>query len=185
MILMLLKLIAIVLFTTFRQAFNSQHNNKDIFRYDSRGKQCAKEMLHSDQGNFYMNPLKSETNDSSAFERLSVPIPHDSPAHFKQLSVPTTTASTGLQSILNDVTETSIRHQAFYNILSRHPIMNVSNITSVPALNALLTSSYLHLAGGMTAHIDATQTSLLLLHIKDVPVITGTIHDPSLLLPLC
>ncbi len=37
----------------------------------------------------------------------------------------------------------------------------------------------------MTAHIDATPTSLLLLHVKDDPVITATIHDPSLLLPLC
>jgi hypothetical protein len=132
-----------------------------------------------------MNPLKSETNNSSTFERLSVPIPHDGPAHFKQLSVPTTTVSTGLQSILNDVTETSIWHQAFDNTLSCHPILNISNITSVPALNALLTSSYLHPAGGMMAHIDATPTSLLLLHLKDVQVITATIYDPSLLLPLC
>ncbi len=181
---MLLTLIAIV--TTFGQAFNSQCKNKDIFQYGSRGKQRAKEMLHSDQGNFYTNPLKSETNDSSAFKQLSVPIPHDSPAHFKQLSIPTTTASTGLQSILNDVTETSIRHLAFDNTLSRCPIMKVSYITSVPALNALLTSSYLHPASGMMAYIDATPpTSLLLLRIKDVPVITATIHDPSLLLPLC
>jgi hypothetical protein len=185
MFLMLLTLIAIILFTIFGQAFNSQCNNKDIFPYDTRGKQLAKEMLHSDQGNFYTNPLKSETNNSSAFEQLSVPIPHDGPTHFKQLSIPTTTAFTGLQSILNDVTETSIWHQAFDNTLSRCPIMNVSNITSVPALNALLTSSYLHPAGGMTAHIVATPTSLLLLHVKDVPVITTTIHNPSLLLPLC
>jgi hypothetical protein len=168
---MLLTLIAIILFTTFGQAFDSQHNNKDIFQYDSRGKQRAKEMLHSDQGNFYMNPLKSETNGSSAFEQLSVPIPHDGPAHFKQLPVlnngpaiisssflqlpndspakqhpvpnddsaltilqfciPMTIISTGLQasynrhSILNDVTETSIWHQAFDNTLSYRPIMNV------------------------------------------------------------
>jgi hypothetical protein len=102
-----------------------------------------------------------------------------------------TTTSTGLQadndchSILNDVIETSIQLQAFDDILSNCPIMNISNITSVLALNALLISSYLHPAGGMTAHIDATPTSLLLLHVKDVPVITATIHDPSLLLPLC
>ncbi len=119
------------------------------------------------------------------------PVPHDGPAHFKQLSFPMTATSTGLQadndrhSILNDVTETSIWHQAFDNTLSHCPIKNVSNITSVPALNGLLTSSYLHpAASGMTAHIDATPTSLLLLHVKDVPVITATIHDPSLLLPL-
>jgi hypothetical protein len=102
-----------------------------------------------------------------------------------------TTTSTRLQadndchSILNDVTETSIWHQAFDNTLSCCPIMNVLNITSVPTLNALLTSSYLHPASGMTAHIDATPTSLLLLHVKDIPVITATIHDPNLLLPLC
>ncbi len=58
MLLMLLMLIAIVLFTTFGQAFDSQRNNKHIFQYDSRGKQRAKEILHSDQGNFYTNPLK-------------------------------------------------------------------------------------------------------------------------------
>jgi hypothetical protein len=127
-------------------------------------------------------------NDSPAKQH---PVPHNGPAHFKQLSVQMTTTSTGLQvdndchSVLNNVTETSIWHQAFDNTLSRCPIMNISNITSVPALNALLTSSYLHPDGGMTAHIDATPTSLLLLHIKDVPVITATIHDPSCLLPLC
>ena len=127
-------------------------------------------------------------NDSPAKQR---PVPHDGPAHFKQLSVPMTTTYSGLKadndchSILNDVTKTSIQHQAFDNTLSCCPIMNVSNKTTVPALNALLTSSYLHPAGGMMAHIDATPTSLLLLHVKDVPVITATIHDPSLLLPLC
>jgi hypothetical protein len=57
---MLLTLIAIILFTTIGYAFDSKCNNKDIFRHDSRGKQGAKKMLHSDQGNFYTNPLKSE-----------------------------------------------------------------------------------------------------------------------------
>ena len=52
-------------------------------------------MIHSDQGNFYTNPLKSETNDgpASTIEQLSVPdnrppnttssflqLPNDSPA---------------------------------------------------------------------------------------------------------
>ncbi len=187
-------------------------------------------MLHSDQGNFYMNPLKSETKDSSAFKQQSVPIPKDGPAHFKQLPVlnnvpafltssflqlpnnspakqrpvpndksaltilqiciPMTITSTGLQtsynchSILNDVTETSIWHQAFDNTLSRQPIMNISNKTSVPALNALLTSSYLHAAGGMMAHTDATPTSLLLFHVKDGTVIMTASNEPSLFL-LC
>jgi hypothetical protein len=83
---------------------------------------------------------------------------------------------------LNDITETSIWHQAFDKTLSRHPIMNVSNITSVPALNALLTSSYLYPAGGMMAHTDATPTSLLLFHIKEGTVIRTATHKPSLLL---
>jgi hypothetical protein len=65
MLLMLLTLIAIILFTTFGQAFNSQCNNEYIFQYDSRGKRRAKEMLHGDQGNSYTNPLKPETNNSS------------------------------------------------------------------------------------------------------------------------
>jgi hypothetical protein len=85
---------------------------------------------------------------------------------------------------LNDITETSIRHQAFDNTLFRQPIMNISNKTSVPALNAPLTSSYLHAAGGMTAHTDATPTSLLLFHIKEGTVITTATHKQSLFL-LC
>ncbi len=46
-----------------------------------------KEMLRSDQANFYTNPLKSETNDGSTFEQFSVSVPNDGPA-FMQLSVP-------------------------------------------------------------------------------------------------
>ena len=88
MLLILLTLIAIFLFDhTLGKAFDSQRNNKDIFRKDSRGMQRAKEMLSSDQANFYTNPQKSETNDRSAFERFSVPIPDDVSA-FMQLSVP-------------------------------------------------------------------------------------------------
>jgi hypothetical protein len=47
---------------TFGKAFNSQCNNKDIFQYNSRGKQCAKEMLRSNHANFCTIPLKSEIN---------------------------------------------------------------------------------------------------------------------------
>jgi hypothetical protein len=78
---------------------------------------------------------------------------------------------------LNEVTETSIWHQAFDNTLSHRPIMNISNITSVPVMNALLTSSYLYAAGGMTAHTDATPKSLFLFHAKDSTVITTATHD--------
>jgi hypothetical protein len=83
--------------------------------------QRAKEMLSSDHANFYKNPWKSETNDSFAFERFSVPIPNDVPASTtssflsqltvvptsssSHLHVPTnaTSTATGLTS-LNDVT---------------------------------------------------------------------------------
>jgi hypothetical protein len=76
----LLTLIAIFLFVLFEQALDSQRNNEDIFRNDSREMQRAKEMLWSNQANFYTNSLKSETNDRSAFKRFSVPIPNDIPA---------------------------------------------------------------------------------------------------------
>jgi hypothetical protein len=60
-------LIAIFLIDgTLGKTFDSQHNNKDIFQNDSRGKQCAKELLWSDQANFYANSLKSETNDTTS-----------------------------------------------------------------------------------------------------------------------
>ncbi len=60
--------------------------------------------------------------------------------------------------------------------------MNVSNITSIPALNALLTTSYLHPAGDMTAHTDATPTSLLLFLVKEGTVIMKETYEPSILL---
>ena len=117
---MLLTLIAIFLFVSFEQALDSQRNNKDIFQNDSREMQRAKEMLWSDHSNFCTIYLKSETNDRSAFERFSVPVPNDVPAStmssfLSQLTVvPTsifshfhlpmnaTSTATGLTS-LNDV----------------------------------------------------------------------------------
>ena len=72
---------------TLGKAFDSQCNNEDVFRKDLRGMKRAKDMLSSNRANFYTNPRKSETNDRSAFERFSVPIPNDVSA-FMQLSVP-------------------------------------------------------------------------------------------------
>ena len=78
MFLTLLTLIAVFLFDcTLGNAFNPQRNNRDIYQKDLRGMQRAKEMLSSNQAIFYTNPRKSETNDSSTFKRLSVPIPND------------------------------------------------------------------------------------------------------------
>jgi hypothetical protein len=76
MFLTFLSLIAIFLIDgTLGKAFDSQCNNKDIFQNDSRGKQCAKEMLWNNHATFCMIPLKSETNDgpASTIEQLSVP----------------------------------------------------------------------------------------------------------------
>jgi hypothetical protein len=81
MLLTLLTLITIFLIDrTLGKAFDSQRNKEDVFRKDLRGMQRAKELLSSDQANFYTNPQKSESNDSSAFKRFSVPIPNDGPA---------------------------------------------------------------------------------------------------------
>jgi hypothetical protein len=116
MLQMLLMLIAIFLFASLGQAFDSQRNNKDIFQnmwikwYEATRAQA----------NFYTNPQKSETNDRSAFERFSVPISNDGPAStissflsqltvvptssFSHFHIPTnaTNTATGLTS-LNDV----------------------------------------------------------------------------------
>jgi len=88
MLLTLLTLIAIFLNDhKLGKAFDSQCNNEDIFRKDLRGMQSVKEMLSSDQENFYTYPLKSETNTRSNFERFSVSVRNDV-SSFMQISVP-------------------------------------------------------------------------------------------------
>ncbi len=63
---MLLTLIAIFLIEgTLGKTFDSQCNNKDIFRNNSREKQRAKEMLWNNHANFCSIPLKSETHDTT------------------------------------------------------------------------------------------------------------------------
>jgi hypothetical protein len=97
---------------------------------------------------------------------------------------PAITTSGFLQLLHIPTIKTSFWHQAFDISLSHRPIMNVTNTISVPALNTLRTSSYLHPAGGMTAQIDATLPGLLLhQHVNNYPAIITTIHDPSHLLP--
>ena len=65
--------------------------------------QFAKEMLWSDQANCYMNPMKSETNNSSAFEQFSVP--NDGPASIiTQLSVPNDVLASTMSSFLSQLT---------------------------------------------------------------------------------
>ena len=86
---MLLTLIAIVLFTTFGQAFDSQHNNKDILRYDSRGNQHAKEMLHSDQRQLLHKFSEIINKQQLRFRVILCPNPKWPPCFFyEHLSVP-------------------------------------------------------------------------------------------------
>jgi hypothetical protein len=75
MLLTLLTLIVIFLIdSTLGKASNPQCNNKDIFRNDSRGKQCAKEMLWKDHANFCTIPLKSETHDTTYHTGIKPPL---------------------------------------------------------------------------------------------------------------
>ena len=95
MFLTLLTLIVVFLFDhTLGKAIGLHRNNRHIYGKDLRGMQCVKEMLWSDQANFYTNPFKSATSDGFDFERSSVPIPNNGPLHFKQLSVPTKSLTT-------------------------------------------------------------------------------------------
>ena len=108
MLLTLLTLITIFLIDrTLGKAFDSQRNKEDVFRKDLRGMKRAKELLSSDQANFYTNPQKSESNDSSAFKRFSVPIPNDGPAStissfLSELRVVPTSSSLHFH-VLNDI----------------------------------------------------------------------------------
>ena len=106
-------------------------------------------MLWSDQANFDTNPLKSEINESSTFERLSVPIPNDIPASsmssflsqlrvvltssFSHFHVPTnaTSTTTGLTSF-NDVT---IAH------VSATTATTIVTMTQVPATRRATTNA--------------------------------------------
>jgi hypothetical protein len=127
---------------------------------------------------------QGSTNDGPAyFMQLSVP--NDSPAkqgHVPNDDNPAIATSSFLQLLHVPTIATFIWHQAFDNSLSHHMTMNITNTTSVSALNGLLTSSYLHTANGMMAHIYATPTSLLLFHVKDGQLVTITTHAPNLLL---
>ena len=115
------------------------------------------EMLSSDQANFHTNPWKSEINDSSTFERLSVPIPNDIPAstmssflsqltivpissfsHF-HVSTNATSTATGLTS-LNGVTITHVSTTTATTTVTmtqvpatRSATMNAPNISSKSA----------------------------------------------------
>ncbi len=60
--------------STFRNAFDSQCNNKDIYQKDSREKQRGKEMLWNNHANFCTIPLKSETHDTMSHTGIKPPL---------------------------------------------------------------------------------------------------------------
>ena len=179
MLLILLTLIAIFLFDrTFGKAFDSQRSNKDIFRKELRGIQRAKEMLSSNQANFYTNPRKSETNDCSTFDRFSVPIPNDVSA-FMQLSVPNdipaiTTSS--FKQLIVPTIATLIDPWTCDNSLSFY--FNTINATSTAKLTCVSATTTAQM--NSSALNPATHTtSLFLLRNED----NSEIMIPSLLLP--
>ena len=156
-------------------------------------------MLWSDQANFDTNPLKSEINESSTFEQLSVPIPNDIPASsmssflsqlrvvptssFLHFHVPmnATSTATGLNSF-NDIT---IAH------VSATTATTIVTMTQVPATRRATTNapkylldkckttrvqhktrspSILHLAKKAANY--ATPRNLLLFFVWNNPAIT-------------
>ncbi len=202
---MLLTLIAIFLFASLGQAFDSQLNNEVIFRNVRRKCYAATRA----QANFSTNPQKSETNDRSAFERFSVPISNDGPAStissflslltvvptssFSHFYVPTnaTNTATGLTS-LNDVTidhvsattatttatMTQVPIPATRSATTNAPKYQLEKCKAIRAQLKTMSSSILHPANTTANH--ATSRSPFLLRNEDNSEITTT---SSLLLP--
>jgi len=205
MLIKLLTLIAIILIDrTLVKAFDSQCNNEDFFRKDLRGIQSAKEMLSSDQANFFTNPRKSETNDSSTFKQLSVIIPYDVPAssmssflsqltvvltssslHF-HVSTNATSTATGLTS-LNDVTiahvsataatTTATMTQVSATATTNVPKYQIDKCNATRTQHKTRSPSILHPAKKAANY--ATQKNLLLFFVRKGTAITIS----SLLLP--
>jgi hypothetical protein len=151
-------LIAVFLFDRpLGKAIDSQRKNNNFVQKDSRGMQCAKEMLSSDQANFYTNPLKSATNYSFAFEQSSVPIPNDSPAstiqqhsvpnngptHFKQLSVPMT-APQAFSAITATMTATMTQVLATQTATTNTPRNQLDNGEATQTQHKTRSPSILH-----------------------------------------
>ncbi len=111
--------------------------------------QRAKGMLSSDQENFYTNPLKSETNDSSTFERLSVPFPNDVPASImssflSQLTVVPTSSFLHFR-IPTNATSTTTGHTSLNGVTIAHvsatTATTTATMTQVPATRTATTNA--------------------------------------------
>ena len=198
MFLTLLTLIVVFLFDcTLGKAIDSQRKNTDFVQKDSRGMQRAKEMLRSDQANFYTNPLKSATSDGFAFEWSSVPIPNDDPAstieqlsvpndgpsstiqqlsvpnnspvHFKQLSVPMT-APQAFSAMTATMTATMTQVPATKTATTNTPRNQLDNDKATRTQHKTRSPSILH--STKKAANYATQRNLLLYFVQNNPAIT-------------
>ncbi len=129
-------------------------------------------MLSSDQLNFYTNPRKSETNDSSPFDRFSVPIPND---------VPASTMSSFLSQLMVVPTSSFLHFHVPTNEQVRLPgltSLNGVTITHVSATTATTTATM--------SQVPATATTNVPKHQIDKCKATRTQHktrSPSILHP--
>ncbi len=135
-------------------------------------------MLRSDQSNFYMNPLKSETNDGSTFEQFSVSVSNDGPASM-QLSVP---------NDITAITTSSFRQLNVPTIATLIDLWMCNNSLSFyfDTVTATSTAKSTHVSATSTSQMNSSvlnpvthATSLFLLCNKD----NSEIMTPSLLLP--
>jgi hypothetical protein len=169
MFLTLLTLIAIFFIdSTLGKAFDSQCNNKDIFQNDSRGKQCAKEMLRSDHANFCTFPLKSETNDTmshTGIEPLSLSDFLDKTTGLFQSMDYVPTLPTGIEplSLSNSSNKTNGLFQSMEYVPNDFP--------------AITTSSFLQryvLMNARIAHVSATTATTTVIKTPVPTTMTAT-----------
>jgi hypothetical protein len=166
---MLLTLIAIFLFVSFEQALDSQRNNEDIFQNDSREMQRAKEMLWSDHSNFCTISLKSETNNRSAFERFSVPIPNDVPA-------------STMSSFLSQLTVLPTSSFLHFHVPTNGHFLSMNHVPK--DFPAITTSSFLQRYVPTAAlHVSAT-TATTTATMTQVPA-TATRNAPKYQIDMC
>jgi hypothetical protein len=134
MLLTLLMLITIFLIdSTLEKAFNSQCNKKDIFQNNSRGKQCAKEMLQRNYANFRTILLKSETHDTTSHTGIKPPL-----------------RSLGLSNFLNKTTGLSQNKDSVPN---DGPASTIKQLSAPSDFPAITTSSFLQRYFPMNATI--------------------------------
>jgi hypothetical protein len=103
-------------------------------------------MLWSDQANFYTNPLKSETNDSSIFKQFFVSVPNEGPA-FMQLCVP---------NDITAITTSSFKQLNVPTIATLIDLWTCNNSLSLyfDTITATLTAKLTHISATLTAQMN-------------------------------